>query len=132
MPASTNTVAELRKEVLGLPSYKSLQQASPVYQSMLATANTNTKASDLNLIYGLGKIMDPGSVVREGEIKMANDTQGIADRLNGMVNALKGGAALTPDARAALMAEAHRRIQAYEGEFDADAKHYRGIAVRGR
>lgn len=121
---------KLRGEITQLPSYKNHAQAMPVYRSMLSTADRDTKASDLNLIYGLAKILDPGSVVRESEIVMAQDTQGTADRLNGMVNAVIGGSRLMPDARAALMREAHSRMLAYEDVLDRDLAHYGGIGDR--
>lgn len=80
----------IRKEIHTLPSYKNYSQALPVYQGMVETADRDSKASDLNLIYGLGKIMDPGSVVREGELRLAQDTQGVADKLIGMYNSVTG------------------------------------------
>jgi muramidase (phage lysozyme) len=132
LPVDPKQVAEVRKEVLGIPSYKNLKQAAPVYRAMSATAATDSKASDLNLIYGLGKIMDPGSVVREGEMALAQGTAGIDDRLAGLAKSVFGGARLQPETRAALMAEAHGRMKSYEDEFDVDAQHYRGIAKRGR
>lgn len=132
VPASDANVAELRKEVAQRPEFKNYAQAVPVYRAMTDAAGRDTKASDLNLIYGLGKIMDPGSVVREGELKMANDTQGVSDKLIGMWNAVNGGARLTPQSRASLMAEAYGRMQAFEGEYGAVRSHYTDIAKRNR
>lgn len=132
VPADAKDVSEVRKEVLSLPSYKNIKQASPVYRAMISTAGTDSKASDLNLIYGLGKIMDPNSVVREGELALANGTAGIEDRLVGFAKSVFGGARLTPETRAALLAEAHGRMKAYEDEYTVDADHYRGIAGRNR
>jgi len=120
-------VTDLRKQVQAIPSYKNLTEAAPIYRSMLATAGTDSKASDLNLVYGLGKIMDPGSVVREGEMVMVKRTASLPDWLVGSINALNGGAALTPDTRKAILAEAHNRVTAYKGEFDRDSAQYRGI-----
>lgn len=66
IPPKFDDISGLRKEIQQLPSYKNLSQALPIYRSMAETAGRNSKASDLNLVYGLGKIMDPTSVVREG------------------------------------------------------------------
>ncbi|MDR4305663.1 hypothetical protein IHQ68_03375 [Chelatococcus sambhunathii] len=121
---------KIRGEIAQLPSYKNYAQAAPVYRSMMETADRDTKASDLNLIYGLAKILDPGSVVRESEIVMAQDTQGTADRLNGMVNAVIGGSRLMPEARVALMREAQSRMAAYEDIYGADLDRYGGIVDR--
>lgn len=132
LPVDPKVAAELRKEVLSLPSYKNLSQAAPIYRSMSETAGRNTKASDLNLVYGLGKIMDPGSVVREGEMVMVKNTASLPDWLVGAANTLNGGAALAPQTRQAIMTEGHSRMKAYEDQYDYDAKHYGGIAKRGR
>ncbi|HEV2160246.1 hypothetical protein [Bradyrhizobium sp.] len=132
LPASFDDTAKARTEFAQLPSYKNLSQAAPIYQAMHEAAGRNTKAADLNLVYGLGKIMDPGSVVREGEIQMANNAQGWQEKLNGIIAQINGQGGLTPEGRQALMAEAYGRIQAYKGEFDRDAARYRGIAERNR
>jgi hypothetical protein len=123
-------VTNLRKEVQQLPSYKNLAQAAPIYRSMHETAGRNSKASDLNLVYGLGKIMDPTSVVREGEMIMVKNSAGMSEQLLGAINALNGGAALTPETRQALMQEAYSRMNTYKGQFDQDMQQYRGIVSR--
>ncbi|MBB2858162.1 hypothetical protein N2597_08130 [Rhizobium sophoriradicis] len=123
-------VSNLRKEVQNLPTYKSYQQAAPVYQSMIDTAKTDSKASDLNLVYGLGKIMDPNSVVREGEMVMVNNTASLPDWFSGIINSVNGGQRLTPETRQAILAEARSRMGAYRGALDNDIGQYRGILGR--
>lgn len=131
-PANFDDTSKLRTEVAQLPSYKNLAQAAPIYKSMHDAAGRNTKAADLNMVYGLGKIMDPGSVVREGEIQMANNAQGWQEKLNGIIGQINGQGGLTPEGRQALMAEAHSRVQSYKMMYDQDAGRYRGIAQRNR
>ncbi|WP_245293815.1 hypothetical protein [Rhizobium bangladeshense] len=123
-------VSNLRKEVQNLPTYKSYQQAAPVYQSMIDTAKTDSKASDLNLVYGLGKIMDPNSVVREGEMVMVNNTASLPDWFSGIINSVNGGQRLTPETRQAILAEARSRMGAYRGALDNDIGQYSGIIGR--
>ncbi|PCK76827.1 hypothetical protein CPT34_11225 [Rhizobium sophoriradicis] len=123
-------VSNLRKEVQNLPTYKSYQQAAPVYQSMIDTAKTDSKASDLNLVYGLGKIMDPNSVVREGEMVMVNNTASLPDWFSGIINSVNGGQRLTPETRQAILAEARSRMGAYRSALDNDIGQYRGILGR--
>jgi hypothetical protein len=131
-PASFDDTAKLRHEVTQLPSYKNLSQAAPIYESMRDAAGRDTKAADLNMVYGLGKIMDPTSVVREGELQMANAAQGLQERLNGILAQIQSKGGLTPEGRQALMAEAHGRVTAYKNEFDRDAGRYKGITERNR
>jgi len=123
-------VAELRKEIHTLPSYKNWTQAEPIYRSMLETEKTDSKASDLNLVYGLGKIFDPTSVVREGEMVMVKNTASLPDWLVGSINSLNGGARLQPETRKAILAEAKIRAGQYYDMVQADVAPYRGIAKR--
>lgn len=132
LPASFEDTTKARNEIVQLPAYKNMAQAAPIYRGMAEAAGRNTKAADLNLVYGLGKIMDPGSVVREGEIQMANDAQGWSQKLNGMIAQINGGGGLTPEGRKSLMAEAYGRLKSYEGLYNQDADFYRGLAKNRR
>jgi hypothetical protein len=127
---SPSDVHDVRKEFESLPNYKAYQQAAPVYQSMVDTAKTDSKASDLNLVYGLGKIMDPNSVVREGEMVMVNNTSSLPDWVQGAINSVNGGSRLEPATRTAILNEAKSRMGAYRSVLDNDVKQYTGIAQR--
>ena len=127
------TVTELRKEVQGLPSYKNITQAAPVYKSMLDAAGRDNRAADVNMIYGMAKIMDPTSVVRESEMTIAQAVATLPQQLQSTVmSQLTSSGRLSPEVRAAIMQEAHSRVMAYKGMFDQDAGQYRGIAQRHR
>lgn len=130
IPPKFDDISGLRKEIQQLPSYKNLSQALPIYRSMAETAGRNSKASDLNLVYGLGKIMDPTSVVREGEMVMVKNTASLPDWFQGAIASLNGGAALTPETREAIMREAYGRVQGYDSAFKQDASQYQGIVQR--
>ncbi|MBW9053462.1 hypothetical protein [Rhizobium mesosinicum] len=130
VPPKFDDISGLRKEIQQLPSYKNLSQALPIYRSMAETAGRNSKASDLNLVYGLGKIMDPTSVVREGEMVMVKNTASLPDWFQGAIASLNGGAALTPETREAIMREAYGRVQGYDSAFKQDTTQYQGIVAR--
>lgn len=126
-------VTELRKEVQQLPSYKNITQAAPVYQSMVEAAGRDNRAADLNMVYGMAKLMDPGSVVREGEMSLAQAVSTLPQQLQASIlSQLSGSGRLSPDVRQALMTEAHSRVQSYKTMFDQDAGMYRGILQRQR
>lgn len=133
MPASSDTTSKLRNEIQGLPSYKNIAQAAPVYKSMLDAAARDNRAADVNMIYGMAKIMDPGSVVRESEMTVAQAVATLPQQLQAAIKSqLAESGRLTPEIRAAIMTEARSRIGAYQAMFDQDANMYRGIAQRGR
>lgn len=119
---------DIRKEIQGLPSYKNFAQAAPIYDTMVDASSRDNKAADLNLVYGLGKIFDPGSVVREGEMIMVKDTASLPDWFIGTIQSVNGGARLQPETRAAILREARSRIDAYKGMYDNDLGQYRKIA----
>ncbi len=133
MPASSDTTSKLRNEIQGLPSYKNIAQAAPVYKSMLEAAGRDNRAADVNMIYGMAKIMDPGSVVRESEMTVAQAIATLPQQLQAAIKSqMTESGRLTPELRAAIMTEARSRIGAYQTMFDQDANMYRGIAQRGR
>jgi hypothetical protein len=125
-----DNISGLRKEVQGLPSYKNYAQAYPIVKAMADTYNTDSKASDLNLVYGLGKIFDPGSVVREGEMVMVKDTASLPDWLVGAIKGVNGGARLQASTRQAILRETISRANQYKQAYDQDASQYQGIADR--
>jgi spore germination cell wall hydrolase CwlJ-like protein len=132
LPGSFEDATKLRSDVRSLPSYKNISEAAPIYKTMLETAGRDSKASDLNLVYGLGKIFDPGSVVREGEMVMVKNTASLPDWLVGSINSLNGGARLQPETRKAILAEAHSRMNSYSQLYEQESGMYRGIAERNR
>lgn len=129
LPADDKATSGLRNEIQGLPSYKNLSQAAPVYRAMAQAASLDDRAADLNLIYGFGKIMDPGSVVRESEMSMAEKINTLPQYMRATVESqLSGSGRLSPEVRAQILQQANIRIQAYKGLYDQDMGMYRGIA----
>jgi hypothetical protein len=118
----------LREEYQSAPEYKTYKAAIPIYKSMVETAPRKTRASDLNLVYGLAKIYDPNSVVREGEMVLVKDTSSLPDALIGEINRLNGGAALSPETRQNVLAEARSRMDAYKSEVQPLQEQFFGIA----
>jgi hypothetical protein len=100
---------------------------------MLDAAGRNTRASDVNLIYGMAKLMDPGSVVRESEMTIAQAIATLPQNLQAQIKSqLSATGRLDPAVRAGIMQEAFSRIQSYQGMFDQDAGFYRGITQRSK
>lgn len=127
----TEEVTNLRKEVQGLPSYKNMSQAAPIYKSMLDAVTRDDRASDVNLIYGLAKVMDPTSVVRESEMTVAQAIATLPQQVQQSVRSQLGSVGrLSKDVREGIMREAFSRVNAYGQLFNQDTELYRGIAER--
>lgn len=86
---------KLRKEYTNLTSTVRDVQAS--YQRVLASENT--PAGDIALIFNYMKMLDPGSVVREGEFATAANAGGIPDRVWNIYNKALSGERLAPHQR---------------------------------
>lgn len=88
-----------------------------------------TGASDVAILYGYMKLLDPNSAVREGEVALAGQTQGIPDRILTMYNNAINGQKLAPAARANFVAAAKKtyeavqpRLKMIEGRYQDTAK----------
>lgn len=58
-----------------------------------------TAAGDLALIFNYMKLLDPGSVVREGEFATAQNTAGVPERIRNVYNRALSGVRLSPEQR---------------------------------
>lgn len=116
---------KLADDFSGNKVVKEYQEVAPVIASMRDAVGRNTKAADLNLIYGAAKVMDPGSVVREGEMLIWKNTQSLPDWMKQTVAGWSNGsAALSPVARERLMQEAESRFNALKAQRDQIAGSY--------
>jgi hypothetical protein len=106
----------LRKEYQGTPEYKNFSTVDTYYKQMVKSFSSDKPGSDLSFIYGVMKIVDPNSVVREGEAATAANAGGIPEYLRAQYNkALDGGQILTDNQRLGL-AEVGKKF--YEQQAD--------------
>lgn len=121
---------QLLGHYMASPEVKTYAAADPIYRSIVKSATTDTGASDLDMVYGIAKILDPTSVVREGEIQMANSTGGTVAMFQGLLNQLNGGAKLNPETRAKLLDMAQNRMGELRGAHDQVTSQLYDIAGR--
>jgi hypothetical protein len=79
----------------------------------LAAMESPTAASDMAMVFSFMKIMDPTSVVREGEYANAQRAQGLIDRysLGHMWDRLSKGLILTPEQRTEFVGAANEALR---------------------
>lgn len=79
------------------------------YKKIKASAGGGTGVADMALVFSFMRLLDPTSVVREGEYERAIKTEGIPGWLWSRVQAVQSGKFLTPEQRAdmARMAEVY-------------------------
>lgn len=124
----TDNISQVRKEIKSLPSYISYSSTIPIYHTMVEASQHNTKAADLNLVYGLAKIFDPTSVVKEGEVWMVKNTANLPDYIVGAINGINGGQQLQGATRKAMLIEAQSRINSYKSNYEDNLKQYYNVA----
>ena len=126
---------DLRKEFASLPEVKKYKEAIPAYQAVVKAAQSGgpmgNKQADINLVYGLAKLYDPESVVREGEYATIANSQSIPEWVKGQAQALVGGGNLTKETKKLIMEQAKIRLDSYKSEVDGARKGYDEIAQRG-
>ncbi len=124
-------VSGMRKEVTALPEVKRYSEAAPIFRSMVESSNKDSAAADLDFVYGVAKIFDPDSVVREGEMKLVGKAQSIPEDVKGFIKrAAMGEGRLTPEARHRILEVAQTRMNELRGAYDTRVNPYSDIAKR--
>lgn len=85
-------------------------------------------ASDIGLIFGYMKMLDPGSVVREGEFATAQNAGGIPDRVANLYNKALNGQFLTPEQRQDFVSTAERLYNQSRKSADQAADRFGRLA----
>lgn len=88
-------------------------------------------ANDLSMIFNYMKMLDPGSVVREGEFANAQNAAGIPERVRNMYNRAKEGTRLGDAQRKDFVDSARNAYSAERDAYDTGVAETSGIAKRG-
>jgi len=108
---------EMKKEKFG--QAKSLREAfvkdageyvkiRDSYARIVQSAKEPSAAGDLAMIFNFMKMLDPGSVVREGEFANAQNATGVPGRIRSGYNNLLKGTRLNPDQRKDFFSRAQK------------------------
>lgn len=120
-------VTTLRKEFNDQKEVQAYRDIIPIVES--ARSSPDTRAGDIQMAYAVGKILDPASVVREGELKLVGDAATIPEKLKGQIRTLvMGKGRMTPQTRAELVAMLDSAAANREANYKATEETYRGIA----
>jgi hypothetical protein len=82
----------------------------------------------LALIFNYMKVLDPGSVVREGEFATAQNAGGVDERIRSLYNRVVEGTRLTEPQRADFVDRASRLYQGAEEQYNSIANQYKEFA----
>lgn len=122
-------VAKLADDYRATPSVKSYSNAIASYGNALETPAT--PEGDLSLVYSYAKIMDPDSVVREGEAQSVVNSSPYAQQLAAQAMKQMGkGGIFTADARKRLRDALHTRMANLNRTYIADRVKFKQQAER--
>jgi hypothetical protein len=93
---------KFRKEYTDLT--KGYQEVKSAYGRVLSSQDN--AVGDLSLIFGYMKMLDPGSVVREGEFATAQNAAGVPERVQNVYNRVLSGTRLSEGQRKAFKGQA--------------------------
>jgi flagellar hook-basal body complex protein FliE len=105
----------LAKELRNHPTTKETNSIVSSAQRVIKSAEDPSAAGDLALIFNYMKILDPGSVVREGEFANAQNSAGVPDRVRAQYNNLLSGKRLAETQRTDFLS---RALKLAEGQLD--------------
>lgn len=130
---------DLRKEFTSLEPVKQYQEVqgsfnriNTAYEDAISSQDGESRAAaDQALIVSFNKMLDPGSVVREGEYARSEQGQSLLNRAVGWLERLsKGGTSLTDSERAQIVDATQRMYQDYLKTYNDDVDYYRDLAAQ--
>lgn len=119
---------DLRKDYTSSPVYKRYDDVRASYDRIQSGAQRNSGAGDLGVIYGYMKMLDPGSVVREGEFATAENASGVPTYVANLYNKLLNGERLTEDQRKEFVGASNDLYKKEAGKMDQLNSQYTDIA----
>jgi len=117
-----------RKDFEALQPVKDFRNVQSSFNSIQAAGADQTGASDMAMIFAFNKLMDPGSVVREGEFDRAAEIGGVPDRVISAIQKVQNGESLTPRLRQEIVNTAQSLYEVRRDQYNDLADRYRDIA----
>jgi hypothetical protein len=91
---------------------------------LLSSLNVNSPLADIAIVYELIKAFDPGSVVKEGEVKLVGSANSLGGRTTLALNNIKSGQKITPQQRAWINEWVQNKISGEERQINPIMKRY--------
>lgn len=123
-----NTANTLRTEYFKRTQENGFVDVLASYQKVVNTSDS--PQGDISLIYAFMKMLDPTSVVREGEFATAEQTAGIPQQIVNQYNKALKGKRLSKEQRQGYIKESQRVFQTYQQRQAPIDAYYQGLAQR--
>lgn len=119
---------DLRQQYESQEPVKTYQIVRDNYERIRQGVQQGTGAGDLAIVFGYMKMLDPTSVVREGEQASASNTAGVPAAIRNTYNSIMSGDKLSPEARQQLLSAAQQVYSESSNNLGALNKRYGAIA----
>jgi len=126
--AQTEAAGKLSDDFRADETVKKYRAVLPIIQSVRDAQGREGGAADLNIIYAMAQIFDPGSVVREAEQILGRRSGGPAESAQALISWAESGQSLTPKTRQRILTELESRVSKMEQQHNSAMKHYEGRA----
>jgi hypothetical protein len=118
----------LRKEFNARPEVKDYRSKSSSVANMRVFATRASPASDMSMIFLFMKMLDPTSVVREGEYATAQNATSIPERIRNQYNKAINGTGLNPKQRQDFLSQAESILLNAETSYQTAQAEYADYA----
>lgn len=126
-----NLINSVRGQFNSDQTVKDAQQVQTAYAKIKSAATgTHTPTNDMSLIYGMMKMQDPNSTVREGEYATAANAANWPARVRDSYNLTVKNHLLPDETRAQFLQTAGQIAQAQRTAFQSTTQRYSEIAKR--
>lgn len=122
------TELETMKAYRGEDPVETFRATRDAYEKVRTSAGLSTAQGDIGLVYGFMKMLDPTSVVREGEFATAQNSGGIDETVYNIYNKAISGQRLTPEQRQKFVEAAEAQYRNTEKNLQAVNSRYKGLA----
>lgn len=122
------TERELRAEFEKHQTVKDFSTVRDAYGKVQGAAIDKTAAGDISMIFAYMKMLDPTSVVREGEFATAQNATGVPDRVVNLYNQVLSGNRLNEEQRKDFTNQAKRLYDVHNAQYQAVRGQYEEIA----
>lgn len=117
---------DLRKEFTALT--KDDREVVTSFGKIIEGFQQDSGPGDIAGIFGYMKMLDPGSVVREGEFATAQNSAGLPEQVRNMYNRLLEGDRLSLEARKQIAEAARGQIEPYRARYGRLREQFSGYA----
>ena len=111
-------------------SIKPFLDARDGHLQVEASFGDDTPASDIAMIFGFMKVVDPRSTVRESEAATAKNAAGVPERVRTLYNNLIKGDQLGPTQRADYLRQSRKLILEKQNKYKKDIDEFKRIAQK--